>query len=101
MFCPWRDLLKEFGSWSKIYKRFNAWSASGKWFKVLEVLRTDPDLEWVFVDGSYAKAHQHSAGAASTTDQAIGKRLRAISQSASGEKSLRPVEAFPGGGFTI
>ncbi|KPB17987.1 hypothetical protein AC519_2966 [Pseudomonas savastanoi] len=30
-------------------------------------------MEWVFIDGSYAKAHQHSAGAASTQDQAIGK----------------------------
>ncbi|EPM70716.1 transposase, IS4 [Pseudomonas syringae pv. theae ICMP 3923] len=59
--CPWRDLPKAFGNWSKVYKRFNAWSA------------TDPDMEWVFIDGSYAKAHQHSAGAASTQDQAIGK----------------------------
>ena len=33
----------------------------------------DPDMEWVFIDGSYAKAHQHSAGAASGTDEAIGK----------------------------
>ncbi|AVB18357.1 MULTISPECIES: IS5 family transposase [Pseudomonas syringae group] len=71
--CPWRDLPKAFGNWSKVYKRFNAWSASGKWVKVLEVLMTDPDMEWVFIDGSYAKAHQHSAGAASTQDQAIGK----------------------------
>ncbi len=62
---------------------------------------TDPDMEWVFIDGSYAKAHQHSAGAASTTDQAIGKRLRAISQSTSRRKRLRPVEAFSGGGFSI
>ncbi|EPN53717.1 transposase, IS4, partial [Pseudomonas syringae pv. actinidiae ICMP 19094] len=68
--CPWRDLPKAFGNWSKVYKRFNAWSASGKWVKVL---MTDPDMEWVFIDGSYAKAHQHSAGAASTQDQAIGK----------------------------
>ncbi|POP61811.1 IS5/IS1182 family transposase, partial [Pseudomonas amygdali pv. morsprunorum] len=71
--CPWRDLPEAFGNWSKVYKRFNAWSASGKWVKVLEVLMTDPDMEWVFIDGSYAKAHQHSAGAASTQDQAIGK----------------------------
>jgi hypothetical protein len=26
-----------------------------------------------FIDGSYAKAHQHSAGAASSEDEAIGK----------------------------
>lgn len=33
----------------------------------------EPDLEWIFIDGSYAKAHQHSAGAASGSDEAIGK----------------------------
>ncbi|MGH8433190.1 MAG: IS5 family transposase [Pseudomonas sp.] len=71
--CPWRDLPEAFGGWSKVYKRFNAWSASGKWLKVFQSLVTDPDMEWVFIDGSYAKAHQHSAGAASGKDEAIGK----------------------------
>lgn len=37
------------------------------------MLVAEPDLEWVFIDGSYVKAHQHSAGAASTSDEAIGK----------------------------
>ncbi len=32
-----------------------------------------PDFEWVFVDGTYVKAHQHSAGAASGQLEAIGK----------------------------
>jgi len=71
--CPWRDLPHAFGSWSKIYKRFNAWSASGKWLKVFQIFVTDPDMECVFIDGSYAKAHQHSAGAASGKDEAIGR----------------------------
>lgn len=71
--CPWRDLPEAFGSWSKVYKRFNAWSASGKWLNVFQALVTAPDMEWVFIDGSYAKAHQHSAGAASDKDEAIGK----------------------------
>lgn len=31
------------------------------------------DLEWEFIDGSFVKAHQHSAGAASDENQAIGK----------------------------
>lgn len=70
--CPWRDLPEAFGGWSRIYKRFNAWSASGKWLKVLQALVADPDMEWVFIDGSYTKAHQHSAGAASGKDEAIG-----------------------------
>jgi len=71
--CPWRDLPRAFGGWSKIYKRFNAWCASGKWLKIFQALVVEPDLEWVFIDGSYAKAHQHSAGAASGQDEAIGK----------------------------
>ncbi len=62
-----------FGNWNKVYKRFNAWSAAGKWFKVFKMLVAEPDMEWVFIDGSYAKAHQHSAGAASANDEAIGK----------------------------
>ena len=71
--CPWRDLPKAFGNWNKVYKRFNAWSATGKWLKVFKALVAQPDMEWVFIDGSYAKAHQHSAGAASGNDEAIGK----------------------------
>ncbi len=30
-------------------------------------------MEWAFIDCSYAKAHQHSAGAISGDDEAIGK----------------------------
>jgi len=71
--CPWRDLPRAFGSWSQVYKRFNAWCATGKWLKIFQTLIVEPDLEWVFMDGSYAKAHQHSAGAAGGQDQAIGK----------------------------
>jgi IS5 family transposase len=37
------------------------------------VLRTDSDLEWVFIDGRYVKAHQRSAGAAGGHDEYIGK----------------------------
>ncbi len=71
--CPWRDLPEFFGCWNTVYKRFNAWSASGKWLKNFKALVNQPDLEWTFIDGSYIKAHQHSAGAASGQDEAIGK----------------------------
>jgi len=37
------------------------------------MLVAEPDMEWVFMDGRYAKAHQHSAGAASESDEAIGR----------------------------
>lgn len=71
--CPWRDLPEAFGAWNKVYKRFNAWSASDIWRKVFEALVVEPDMEWVFIDGTCIKAHQHSAGASSKADEAIGK----------------------------
>jgi len=76
--CLWRDLPKASGCWSAIYKRFNAWSASGKWLSIFKTLVVEPDWEWVFIDGSYAKAHQHSAGAASDDRKALGKAVLAI-----------------------
>ena len=38
-------------------------------------LVNEPDLEWEFIDGSIVKAHQHSLGAASDEDEAIGKSV--------------------------
>ncbi|MGI2026581.1 IS5 family transposase [Endozoicomonas acroporae] len=71
--CPWRDLPDEFGSWNSIYKKSNTWSVQGKWVKLFEALIQEPDMEWLFVDGSYVRAHQHSVGAAKNDAEAIGK----------------------------
>lgn len=71
--CPWRDLPKAFGCWNRVYKRFNAWSSSGKWLSIFQALVVEPDMEWAFLDGSYVRAHQHSAGAATQSTEAIGK----------------------------
>ncbi len=71
---PWRDLPEYLGSWNAVYKKFNNGSTKGIWKKALDVLVDDPDLEWGFIDGSYVKAHQHSAGASGGGCQAVGPR---------------------------
>lgn len=53
---------------------------TGKWLRIFKAVVQDPDLEWVFMDGSYVKAHQHSAGAA-------GKDCEAVSISRAGRTS--------------
>lgn len=71
--CPWRDLPKAFGCWNRVYKRFNAWASKGKRLTIFRALVVEPDMEWAFLDGSYVRAHQHSAGAATQDAEAIGK----------------------------
>ena len=61
---PWRDLPSEFGEWSTVYRRFNLWSKKGVLDKLFRSLSTMADFEWVFLDGSIVRAHQHSTGAA-------------------------------------
>lgn len=73
--CPWRDVPSVFGYWNSIYQKFNRWSAKDKLISIFKMLVQDPDLEWEFIDGSIVKAHQHSAGAATKEEQAIGKSV--------------------------
>lgn len=40
--------------------------------KLFKALSKDSDYEWEFIDVSYNKAHQHSAGAAFKLNQCIG-----------------------------
>lgn len=61
--APWRDLPEEFGTWSSIYSRFNRWSKVGVWQAALEVLREDADTEWLMIDSTVIRAHQHASGA--------------------------------------
>ncbi|MEC7118784.1 MAG: IS5 family transposase [Pseudomonadota bacterium] len=70
--CPWRDLPPEFGRWNSLYKRYNDWSEKGVFQRVFSLLSHDSDTEWIFIDGSYVKAHQHSAGAATSHQEAVG-----------------------------
>ena len=59
---PWRDLPSEFGPWKTVFNRFDRWSKRGKWMRLFEALRTDPDDEWHSRGSTINRAHQHAAG---------------------------------------
>ena len=60
--APWRDLPERFGPWGTAWRRFDRWSRKGVWGRVFEELQ-DPDLEWMIIDSTVVRAHQHAAGA--------------------------------------
>ncbi|WDE10122.1 IS5 family transposase [Thalassomonas haliotis] len=70
---PWRDLPSDFGHWNTVFRRFNLWSKKGIIDLLFKCLSKNSDVEWLFLDGTIVRAHQHSSGAASKDNQAIGK----------------------------
>ncbi|QRO14403.1 IS5 family transposase [Moraxella osloensis] len=71
--APWRDIPIELGSWKTAYNRFNRWSKKRLVAEFFFDLRKEIDKEWVFIDGSYVRCHQHASGARRGFDRAIGQ----------------------------
>ena len=64
---PWRDLPERFGDWKNTYQRFNRWAKSGVFDRLLKTLSGAPDNEYMMIDATIVRAHQHSAGARKKT----------------------------------
>lgn len=67
--APWRDLPPRFGHFNSVFQRFRRWCEKGTWKTILSALQ-DPDLEWLFIDSTIIRAHQHSAGAENSSAEA-------------------------------
>ncbi|PKG89260.1 IS5/IS1182 family transposase, partial [Psychrobacter sp. Sarcosine-02u-2] len=65
-----------FGKPNTIYKAYQRWFRSNKLITLFALLIKDADLEWVFIDGTHIKAHQHSSGG--------NENLQSISKSVAG-----------------
>ena len=69
--APWRDLPEGFGNWN--FQRFRRWVKGGVFDRIFEALSDDADFEYVIVDGTIVRVHQHGTGARrGTHNQAIG-----------------------------
>lgn len=64
---PWRDLPERFGDWKIVYQRFNRWSKSGVFEHIFKLLASDHDNEYMMIDATIVRAHQHSTGARKKT----------------------------------
>lgn len=60
---PWRDLPEVFGDWNSVFRRFSRWSHKGIWWRIFEAMSDDPDFEYLIVDSTIIRAHQHASGA--------------------------------------
>lgn len=61
--APWRDLPEAFGHWNSVFRRFSRWSAKGIWHRIFAAMAEDPDFEYLILDSTIVRAHQHAAGA--------------------------------------
>lgn len=60
---PWRDLPERFGDFRVVHTRHSRWSKAGVWERIFKLLAEDADNEYVMIDSTIVRAHQHSAGA--------------------------------------
>ena len=69
---PWRDLPERYGDWKNTHRRFSRWANTGVWEQVFEVLVKDAKNEYLMIDSTIVRAHQHAAGSKKKTTRRWG-----------------------------
>lgn len=59
----WRALPAHYGNWNTVHRRFRRWSKKGIWQMIFNTLAVSADTEWLMIDSTIIRAHQHAAGA--------------------------------------
>lgn len=58
---PWRDVPERYGPRTTLYNRFTRWRAAGVWDRILEAISAAYDGDFVMIDSSCVRVHQHGA----------------------------------------
>jgi len=58
----WRDLPAGLGNYATVKRRYYRWITMGVLDDILAVLAREADLEWLMIDSTIVRAHQHAAG---------------------------------------
>jgi transposase len=61
--APWRDLPPELGNWNSQFQRFRRWARKGVWESLFKELSVESDCEYLLIDSTIVRTHQHAAGA--------------------------------------
>jgi transposase len=59
----WRDLPERLGDYGTVKRRYYRWIEMGVLDAMFEALAREADMEWLMIDSTIVRAHQHAAGA--------------------------------------
>ncbi len=71
--AKWRSLPEEFGNWNSVFQRFRRWAKKGVWQMIFNTLAVSEETQWLMIDSTIIRAHQHSSGALKKT---VGKKAK-------------------------
>ena len=60
----WRDLPEHLGDYETVKRRYYRWIEMGVLDETLAALAREADLEWLMIDSTIVRAHQHAAAQA-------------------------------------
>lgn len=59
----WDYLPERYGRMGTIKQRYYDWVKRGEFERIFKVLHDNPDFEWLSIDATIIRVHQHAAGA--------------------------------------
>ena len=71
-------LAGPFGDYESVKRRYDRWIERGVRDAVLAALSREADLEWLMIDSTIVRAHQHAAGASRQKGERMPRALAGL-----------------------